>query len=179
MLRLMTDAPALRSLSSVETVSVSLTSYCLCMTKADDRAGPEIVEQAVRVLKVVSEKTGLKLELTEKDFGGIAIDNHGNPLPDDTLKTCKESDAVLFGAIGGPKWGVGPVRPEQGILKLRKELGLYANIRPANFISDALLDYSPIKAERVKGTDIIVVRELIGGICESSSFLASYVVCLS
>lgn len=152
------------------TVSVSTASSAAGLQAK--HPGPEIVEQAVRVLKVVTDKTGLKLELTEKDFGGIAIDNHGTPLPDDTLKTCQESDAVLFGAIGGPKWGVGPVRPEQGILKLRKELGLYANIRPANFASDALLEYSPIKAERVKGTDIIVVRELIGGICESLVTLA-------
>jgi isocitrate/isopropylmalate dehydrogenase len=73
---------------------------------------------------------------------------------------------LIAGAVGGPKWGVGPVRPEQGLLKLRKELGLYANIRPANFISEGLLAHSPLKPEIAKGTDMIVVRELIGGICE-------------
>ncbi|CAK9780096.1 3-isopropylmalate dehydrogenase [Cutaneotrichosporon oleaginosum] len=129
-----------------------------------DGIGPEIIEQAVRVLDLISKKTGLQLELTTKDFGGAAIDNHGNPLPDDTLKACQESDAVLFGAVGGPKWGTGAVRPEQGILKLRKELGLYANIRPASFASENLLQYSPLKENIAKGVDIIVVRELIGGI---------------
>jgi 3-isopropylmalate dehydrogenase len=74
------------------------------------------------------------------------------------------------GAVGGPKWGVGPVRPEQGLLKLRKALGLYANIRPANFASESLLAHSPLKPEIAKGTDIIVVRELIGGICTSRSY---------
>ena len=72
---------------------------------------------------------------------------------------------IPLGAVGGPKWGVGPVRPEQGLLKIRKELGLYANIRPANFISEGLLAHSPLKPEIAKGTDMIVVRELIGGIC--------------
>ncbi|BEI81187.1 hypothetical protein CcaverHIS002_0203470 [Cutaneotrichosporon cavernicola] len=129
-----------------------------------DGIGPEIIEQAVRILDLISKKTGLQLELTTKDFGGAAIDNHGNPLPDDTLKACQESDAVLFGAVGGPKWGTGAVRPEQGILKLRKELGLYANIRPASFASENLLQYSPLKEHIAKGVDIIVVRELIGGI---------------
>ncbi|RSH80481.1 3-isopropylmalate dehydrogenase [Apiotrichum porosum] len=139
-----------------------------------DGIGPEIVQQAVRVLNVVTEKTPtLKLELTEKLFGGAAIDATGTPLPEDTLKSCQEADAVLFvsetrtdvaGAIGGPKWGVGPVRPEQGLLALRKALGLYANIRPANFASEGLLKHSPLKAEVAQGTDIIVVRELIGGI---------------
>ncbi|KAL1407114.1 3-isopropylmalate dehydrogenase [Vanrija albida] len=129
-----------------------------------DGIGPEIIDQAVRVLNVVTDKSDLKLELTFKDFGGIAIDNHGTPLPEDTLKACQDADAVLFGAVGGPKWGVGKVRPEQGILGLRKALGLYANIRPSNFASEGLLKHSPLKPEIAKGTDIIVVRELIGGI---------------
>jgi isocitrate/isopropylmalate dehydrogenase len=77
------------------------------------------------------------------------------------------------GAVGGPKWGVGPVRPEQGLLKIRKELGLYANIRPANFISEGLLAHSPLKPEIAKGTDMIVVRELIGGICTFDDLHAS------
>jgi 3-isopropylmalate dehydrogenase len=77
-------------------------------------------------------------------------------------------ELIWVGAVGGPKWGVGPVRPEQGILRLRKALDLYANIRPANFASEALLQYSPLKPEIAKGTDIIVLRELVGGLCTSS-----------
>lgn len=128
--------------------------------------GPEVTAEAVRVLKLISSKTDLNLDLASHDFGGAGIDNHGVPLPDSTLDACKSADAVLLGAVGGPKWGVGPVRPEQGLLKLRKELGLYANIRPANFASESLLAHSPLKPEIAKGTDIIVVRELIGGICK-------------
>ncbi|WVQ94220.1 3-isopropylmalate dehydrogenase [Kwoniella sp. CBS 9459] len=129
-----------------------------------DGIGPEVVDQALKVLDTVSKFGNLSLDLKSYDFGGIAIDNHGVPLPDETLKACKEADAVLMGSVGGPKWGVGPVRPEQGILKLRKELGLYANIRPASFASENLLKRSPLKEEVAKGTDIIVLRELIGGI---------------
>lgn len=129
-----------------------------------DGIGPEVIAQAVRVLKVLTAKTDLKLELKEYDFGGIAIDNHGNPLPDETLAACMSADAILMGSVGGPKWGVGKVRPEQGLLKLRKSLGVYANIRPANFVSESLLKHSPLKEEIAKGTNIIVVRELIGGI---------------
>ncbi|KAK1921402.1 Isopropylmalate dehydrogenase-like domain-containing protein [Papiliotrema laurentii] len=130
---------------------------------AGDGIGPEVTGEAVRVLETVSKLSGLALEITPKLFGGAAIDATGNPLPDDTLQSCKEADAVLLGAIGGPKWGVGPVRPEQGLLRIRKELGLYANIRPASFASPSLLKHSPLKEERAKGVDIIVVRELIGG----------------
>jgi 3-isopropylmalate dehydrogenase len=82
-----------------------------------------------------------------------------------------QSGADGLGAVGGPKWGVGPVRPEQGILRLRKALDLYANIRPANFASEALLQYSPLKPEIAKGTDIIVLRELVGGLCTSSLYV--------
>ncbi|KZW04358.1 3-isopropylmalate dehydrogenase [Exidia glandulosa HHB12029] len=130
-----------------------------------DGIGPEVVGEALRVLDVVSSSSSTaNFEITSCDFGGIAIDNHGNPLPDSTLAACKSADAVLMGSVGGPKWGVGPVRPEQGLLKLRKELGLYANIRPANFASDSLLESSPLKPSIAKGVDFIVVRELIGGL---------------
>ncbi|KZT35540.1 3-isopropylmalate dehydrogenase [Sistotremastrum suecicum HHB10207 ss-3] len=130
-----------------------------------DGIGPEVVAQAVRVLNVIdSSSPEIRLQLESHDFGGIAIDNHGDPLPDSTLKACKEADAVLLGAVGGPKWGVGKVRPEQGLLKLRKELGLYANIRPASFASDSLLANSPLKESVAKGVDFVCVRELIGGL---------------
>ncbi|GHJ88226.1 hypothetical protein NliqN6_4628 [Naganishia liquefaciens] len=129
-----------------------------------DGIGPEVTAEAVRVLELISKKTDLNLDIQSHHFGGAGIDNFGVPLPDSTLEACEGADAVLLGAVGGPKWGVGPVRPEQGLLKLRKALGLYANIRPANFASESLLAHSPLKPEIAKGTDIIVVRELIGGI---------------
>ncbi|KAG8721902.1 3-isopropylmalate dehydrogenase [Ceratobasidium sp. 395] len=130
-----------------------------------DGIGPEVIEQAIRVLDTVSaSSSGVKFNLTSHDFGGCAIDRHGDPLPDATLQACKSADAVLMGSVGGPKWGVGKVRPEQGLLKLRKELGLYANIRPANFASDSLVASSPLKDSVAKGVDFIVVRELIGGL---------------
>ncbi|KAJ7068519.1 3-isopropylmalate dehydrogenase [Mycena amicta] len=131
-----------------------------------DGIGPEVVAQAVRVLEAVSAASpDFDLSLESHDFGGCAIDVHGEPLPPTTLQACQEADAILMGSIGGPKWGVNAkVRPESGLLGLRKALGLYANIRPANFASDSLVAASPIKPHLVKGVDMIVVRELIGGL---------------
>lgn len=101
---------------------------------------------------VKSIKTDLDFSVQKHDFGGIAIDNHGVPLPDSTLEACKNADAILLGAVGGPKWGPGSkVRPEQGILALRKALNLYANIRPALFPSASLVKKSPLKEELAKG----------------------------
>ncbi|RXW25263.1 hypothetical protein EST38_g631 [Candolleomyces aberdarensis] len=130
-----------------------------------DGIGPEVVEQAIRVLETVSELSpDFELKLESHPFGGCAIDAVGEPLPESTLKACQEADAILMGSIGGPKWGVdAKVRPEVGLLTLRKTLGLYANIRPANLASDSLLNYSPLRPEIAKGTDLIVIRELIGG----------------
>ncbi|QFZ30173.1 putative 3-isopropylmalate dehydrogenase [Clavispora lusitaniae] len=132
-----------------------------------DHVGGEIVDQAVQILKVIEEYTPfqkIKFEFKNHLIGGAAIDATGSPLPDESLEAAKSSDAVLLGAVGGPKWGTGAVRPEQGLLKIRKELGLYANLRPCNFASDSLLELSPLKAEVVKGTNFTVVRELVGGI---------------
>ncbi|KAF8507849.1 3-isopropylmalate dehydrogenase [Hysterangium stoloniferum] len=132
-----------------------------------DGIGPEVISQAVAVLQLVSEKScgHFTLNLESHLIGGDAIEKTGNPLPDETLKACKAADAILMGSVGGPKWGVElPVRPEQGLLRLRKELGLYANIRPANFASESLLANSPLKEEVAKGVNFIVIRELIGGI---------------
>lgn len=134
-------------------------------TLPGDGIGPEVVDQAVRVLELVSEKsTNFKLQIRPHDFGGAAIDATGEPLPAATLQACKEADAILLGAVGGPKWGVGKVRPEQGLLAIRKELDLYANIRPARFPSDSLLEHSPLRPEVAKGTDIVVIRELVKGL---------------
>ncbi|PCH40879.1 3-isopropylmalate dehydrogenase [Wolfiporia cocos MD-104 SS10] len=130
-----------------------------------DGIGPEVIAEAVRVLEVISATSpDIELKLESHLFGGCAIDETGQPLPDSTLQACKEADAILMGSVGGPKWDVNSkVRPEQGLLGLRKALGLYANIRPANFASDALLAYSPLKTHVAQGVDIIVIRELIGG----------------
>lgn len=130
-----------------------------------DGIGPEVVEQAVRVLERVSEKsTSFQLQMQSYDFGGAAIDATGEPLPAATLEACKKADAILLGAVGGPKWGVGKVRPEQGLLAIRKELDLYANVRPALFPSESLLDRSPLRPEVAKGTEFIVIRELVKGL---------------
>ncbi|KAL6940045.1 3-isopropylmalate dehydrogenase [Hanseniaspora vineae] len=132
-----------------------------------DHVGQEIVNEAVKVLKAIESSTkskDVKFEFQNHLIGGAAIDATGVPLPDEALEASKKADAVLLGAVGGPKWGTGAVRPEQGLLKIRKELGLYANLRPCNFASDSLLDLSPLKPEIARGTDFIVCRELVGGI---------------
>ena len=130
-----------------------------------DHVGQEITEEAIKVLNAIeSVRPNVKFEFQHHLIGGAAIDATGVPLPDEALEAAKKADAVLLGAVGGPKWGTGAVRPEQGLLKIRKELQLYANLRPCNFASDSLLDLSPLKAEYAKGTDFTVVRELVGGI---------------
>ncbi|MEO2062974.1 MAG: 3-isopropylmalate dehydrogenase [Christiangramia sp.] len=131
-----------------------------------DGIGPEIVQQSVKVLTAVADRFDHDFYFEEAVVGAAAIDLLGNPLPDATLELCKNSDAVLFGAIGDPKYDNDPsakVRPEQGLLKLRKELGLFANIRPVKAY-DALIDRSPLKAENIKGADMVIFRELTGGI---------------
>ncbi|ODV83624.1 hypothetical protein CANARDRAFT_29849 [[Candida] arabinofermentans NRRL YB-2248] len=131
-----------------------------------DHVGPEVVDEAVKVLKAISQvsKKNINFQFENHLIGGAAIDATGEPLPDASLIAAKKSDAILLGSVGGPKWGTGSVRPEQGLLKIRKELNLYANLRPCNFASDALLELSPLKSKIVKGTDFTVVRELVGGI---------------
>jgi 3-isopropylmalate dehydrogenase len=130
-----------------------------------DGIGPEIVAQAQRVLTRIAERFGHNFTMSSHPIGGCAIDEFGTALPDETLQACRESDAILLGAVGGPKWDdpTAKVRPEQGLLKIRKELGLFANLRPIN-PHPALLDSSPLKREIIEGTDILFVRELTGGI---------------
>ena len=128
-----------------------------------DGIGPEIMEAGLEVLASIAEKTGFDYEIDRRPFGGAGIDVTGHPLPDETLKAAREADAILLAAIGSPQYDDAPVRPEQGLLALRKELNLYANIRPVR-IFDSLKHLSPLKPERITGVDFVVVRELTGGI---------------
>ena len=130
---------------------------------AGDGIGPEIMEAGLEVLASISEKTGFDYEIDRRPFGGAGIDAAGHPLPDETLKAARKADAILLAAIGSPQYDDAPVRPEQGLLALRKELNLYANIRPVK-IFESLKHLSPLKPERITGVDFVVVRELTGGI---------------
>jgi 3-isopropylmalate dehydrogenase len=131
-----------------------------------DGIGPEVTRQSVRVLDAIAERFGHEFEYTYCLMGAVAIDKTGNPLPDETIEACLNSDAVLFGAIGHPKYDNDPaakVRPEQGLLKLRKSLQLYANIRPI-ITYPSLQHLSPLKSKNLEGVDFIIFRELTGGI---------------
>lgn len=138
-----------------------------------DGIGEEITTAAIRILEKVTNRGGLSLTYEKHLAGGAAIDEYGVPLPDFVIEAAKKADAVLLGAVGGPKWDHVPpaIRAEQAILGLRKELGLYANLRPVR-VSPALIEYSPLKAEAISGVDILLVRELSSGVyygkkCES------------
>jgi len=128
-----------------------------------DGIGPEVAAAATDVLAAVGRRYGHSLRFETRLIGGAAIDAEGAPLSDATLDACRKADAVLLGAVGGPKWSDGAVRPEQGLLKLRKELGLYANLRPVR-THPVALTASPIKSHLLTGVDLIVVRELTGGV---------------
>jgi 3-isopropylmalate dehydrogenase len=130
-----------------------------------DGIGPEVIAEGVRVLGAVAERGGHRFLTREGAIGGIAIDRTGTALPTGTVAMCREADAVLLGAVGGPKWDDpgATVRPEQGLLGLRKELGLFANLRPVS-LHPSLRGSSPVKAELLDGVDLVVVRELTGGI---------------
>ncbi len=130
-----------------------------------DGIGPEVVQQGVRVLQSIASKFGHHFEFSEHLIGGIAIDETGDALPNSTIVACKSSDAILLGAVGGPKWDDpnAKTRPEAGLLKIRKELGLFANLRPIVTFAE-LLDSSPLKREIIEGTDILFFRELTGGL---------------
>jgi 3-isopropylmalate dehydrogenase len=132
---------------------------------AGDGIGPEVVLEGKRVLERVAARFGHDFSFSEHLIGGAAIDATGAPLPEDTLAACERADAVLLGAVGGPKWDDprAKVRPEQGLLAIRRALGLYANLRPVR-VHPALASTSPIKPERVEGVDILFIRELTGGL---------------
>ena len=135
------------------------------VTLPGDGIGPEVTAQAVRVLRAVSEKAGLNLAIKEYPVGGAAIDQFGVPLPEDTLMACSKADAIFLGAVGGPQWADVDVkfRPEQGLLDLRKKLGLFANLRPV-VTHNSLSHLTPFKTGHLSDLDIMVVRELTGGL---------------
>lgn len=131
-----------------------------------DGIGPEVIEQAIKVLDAIADRYDHQYDYCFADVGAVAIDKAGDPLPQETLETCLNADAILFGAIGHPKYDKdpsAPVRPEQGLLRLRKELGLYANIRPV-VTYEKLLHLSPLKEDKVRGVDMVIYRELTSGI---------------
>src|SRR5713226_10287222 len=134
-------------------------------TLPGDGIGPEVTEQAVRVLQAIAEVFGHEIKVTEKNIGGAALVASNDPLPPDTVEACLASGAVLLGAVGGLAFDRYPanLRPEAGLLRLRKELGVFANLRPAVCIP-GLESLSPLRAEIVRGTDVMIVRELLGGV---------------
>ncbi|OQW46390.1 MAG: 3-isopropylmalate dehydrogenase [Proteobacteria bacterium SG_bin6] len=146
-----------------------------------DGIGPEVTAEAVAALRLAADQGGFALELSEHPFGGAAIDACGTPLPEATLAACRAADGLLMGAVGGPAWDNAPQRPEAGLLALRAALGLYANLRPARVIP-GLEALSPLRPELARGTDILVVRELTGGLyfgareegAEAASDLCAY-----
>ena len=142
-----------------------MKTYKIALLKGDG-IGPEIVNQAVKVLDKTAKKFGFAVEYDSADIGGIAIDNYGEPLPQVTIDKCKSADSVMLGSVGGPKWDTQPAsnRPESGLLKIREALGLFANLRPA-VIFEPLKSASPIKDDIIgDNLDIMIVRELTGGI---------------
>ncbi|MBU8905081.1 3-isopropylmalate dehydrogenase [Desertibacillus haloalkaliphilus] len=130
-----------------------------------DGIGPEVVQSAVNVLDTVADQFGHEFEYSYAKIGGVAIDEENSPLPSETVRVCKESDGILLGAVGGPKWDTlpGDMRPEKGLLGIRKELNLFANLRPVTAF-DSLIEASTLRKEVVKGVDLMILRELTSGL---------------
>ena len=130
-----------------------------------DGIGPEVITESIKVLEAIGNRFGHDFQIKSGRVGGNAIDDYGTPLPQETIDTCNDSDAILFGAVGGPKWDDPnvDVRPEDGILAIRKSLGLFANLRPVK-VYPSLINASPLKPEILKGVDMMVLRELTGGL---------------
>lgn len=151
------SSSALNAVSKKDSYSVTLLP--------GDGIGPEITEATKKVLTAICERSGFKLELKEALIGGAAIDAANDPFPQESLDQCLASDSVLLACIGGYKWDNNPreLRPESGLLKMRKEMGLFANLRPAKVLSQ-LVDASTLKREIVEGVDVMVVRELTGDV---------------
>jgi len=154
-----------QTFSSKISMAVSKKDNYLVTLLPGDGIGPEILAATVPVLKTLGDKYKFSINFREADIGGIAIDKHNDPFPDSSLKLCQESDSVLLAAIGGYKWDNNPrhLRPETGLLKMRKSMDLFANLRPAKVINQ-LIESSTLKKEVIEGVDIMVVRELTGGI---------------
>ncbi|MEM6413809.1 MAG: 3-isopropylmalate dehydrogenase [Pseudomonadota bacterium] len=128
-----------------------------------DGVGPEVASAARSVIEKVADKFNLSLEFKEAHFGGAAIDATGHPFPDETKSICDDADAILLGAVGGPKWDGAEIRPEKGLLEIRQRLGLFANLRPIAVMA-GMERHSPLKTEIAKNTDILIIRELNGGV---------------
>ncbi len=145
-------------------MSSSPSSYHIALLPGDG-IGPEVTREAARVLEAAAEAVGFTLTTSEHPVGGAGLDASGDPLPSDTLDACLDADAVFLGAVGGPAWDEAPAdrRPERGLLRLRARLGAFANLRPVA-VPEALAERSPLRTERVAGTDLLIVRELTGGI---------------
>ncbi|KAL8858114.1 MAG: hypothetical protein Q9178_005291 [Gyalolechia marmorata] len=130
-----------------------------------DHCGPEVTAEALKVLRVIEKhRSEIKFDFQEHLLGGCSIDATGKPLTDEALNAAKDADAIILGAIGGPEWGTGSVRPEQGLLSLRKSLSTFGNLRPCSFASESLVSRSPLKESVCRGVDFTIVRELTGGI---------------
>ncbi len=154
-----------RSRAALKTLTESVLLKANIVLLPGDGIGPEIVQQAQRVLERIAQLFAHQFSFASHLMGGIAIDQCGDPLPQATIDACKSSDAILLGAVGGPKWDdpTAKTRPEAGLLKIRKELGLFANLRPIRLFPE-LVDASPLRREIIEGTDILFLRELTGGI---------------
>ena len=139
-----------------------MSAYTVVLLPGDG-VGPEVTRAARTVMEAAAARFGHDLRFDEHPIGGVAIDQAGEPLPQETLRACLAADAVFLGAVGGPKWDLQPKRPEQGLLAIRKAMDLFANLRPAT-LDEPLINRSPLKAQAVRGVDILIVRELTGGV---------------